>query len=92
MPFELHRNDLSVRQERAILVSVALPDRPWITTDPLEELAGLATTAGATIVGTLLQKRQDIHPGTYIGKGKIEELTAARGLQPMPMSSSSTMI
>lgn len=58
------------------MVSVALPDRPWITTDPLEELAGLVTTAGAKIVGTLLQKRHDIHPGTYIGKGKIEELAA----------------
>lgn len=75
MPFDTRRDELSVRQERAILVSVALPDRPWITTDPLEELSGLATTAGATIVGTLLQKRHDIHPGTYIGKGKIEELT-----------------
>jgi GTP-binding protein HflX len=76
VPFELQRNDLSVRQERAILVSVALPDRPWITTDPLDELAGLAQTAGANVVGTLLQKRLDINPGTYIGKGKIEELAA----------------
>jgi len=76
VPFELRRDELSVRQERAVLVSVALPDRPWVTTDPLEELSGLATTAGATVVGTLLQKRLDVHPGTYIGKGKIEELTA----------------
>lgn len=57
-----------------MLVSVSLPERPWLTTDPLEELSGLATTAGAAIVGTLLQKRHDIHPGTYIGQGKIEEL------------------
>jgi GTP-binding protein HflX len=74
LPFESNRNQLSVEQERAILVSVALPDRPWVTTDPLEELSGLAQTAGANIVGTLLQKRHDIHPGTYIGQGKIEEL------------------
>jgi GTP-binding protein HflX len=74
VPVELHRDQLSVRQERAILVSVALPDRPWLTTDPLDELQGLATTAGAAIVGTLLQKRHDIQPGTYIGQGKIEEL------------------
>jgi GTPase len=72
--FETHRDKLSVRQERAILVSVALPDRPWLTTDPLEELQGLVSTAGAAIIGTLLQKRHDIHPGTYIGQGKIEEL------------------
>ena len=76
MSFELHRDQLSVKQEKAILVSVALPSRPWITTDPFEELAGLAETAGAQIVGTLMQKRQGIHPGTYIGSGKIEELTS----------------
>ena len=76
MSFELHRDQLSVKQEKAVLVSVALPSRPWITTDPFEELAGLAETAGAQIVGTLMQKRQGIHPGTYIGSGKIEELTS----------------
>jgi GTP-binding protein HflX len=69
------RDDLSVHLERAFLVSVALPDRPWLGDDPLEELRGLATTAGATIVGSLLQKRQRVIPGTYIGKGKVEELT-----------------
>jgi GTP-binding protein HflX len=75
LPFDLHRQDLSVRQERAILVSVALPDRPWLTTDPCEELQGLAESAGAAVAGTLVQKRNDIHPGTYIGKGKLAELT-----------------
>lgn len=74
MAFDYQRDQLSVRKERAVLVSVALPERPWITTDPLEELAGLVTTAGAVIVATLLQKRHDIHPGTYIGQGKIDEL------------------
>jgi GTP-binding protein HflX len=68
------REDLTVRHERAVLVSVALPDRPWIGTDPLEELRGLATTAGATVVAGLTQKRESIHPGTYIGKGKLQEL------------------
>jgi GTP-binding protein HflX len=66
---------LSVRQERAVLVSVALPKRPWIGTDPLEELSGLATTAGAVITGGLLQRLQQIHPATYVGKGKVVELT-----------------
>jgi GTP-binding protein HflX len=63
-----------VAQERAFLVSVALPDRPWIGSDPLEELRGLATTAGATVVGGLCQRREKINPGSYIGKGKLEEL------------------
>jgi GTP-binding protein HflX len=71
------RDELTVHQERAFLVSVALPDRPWVTEDPLEELEGLAKTAGAKIVGKLLQKRQDIIPGTYIGKGKLAELQEA---------------
>ncbi len=60
--------------ERAVLVSVALPSRPWVGSDPLDELRGLATTAGATSSAALIQKRQQIHPATYIGKGKVEEL------------------
>src|SRR5947199_8254378 len=68
------RDELTVHRERAFLVSVALPERPWISTDPLEELQGLATTAGATVVGGLVQKRQEIIPATYIGKGKLGEL------------------
>jgi GTP-binding protein HflX len=71
---ETPRDDLSVHLERALLVSVALPSRPWVGDDPLDELRGLATTAGAVIVGDLLQKRRRIIPGTYIGKGKVEEL------------------
>ncbi len=57
-----------------MLVSVSLPQRPWLGPDPLDELRGLATTAGATVVGSLLQKREHIIPGTYIGKGKLVEL------------------
>jgi GTP-binding protein HflX len=68
------RDELTVRLERAVLVSAALPERPWITPDPLEELRGLATTAGAFIAGGLTQKLQNIQPATYIGKGKLQEL------------------
>jgi len=68
------RDDLTVHLERAILVSVALPDRPWVGDDPLDELRGLAQTAGAVVVGEVRQKRQSIIPGTYIGRGKLEEL------------------
>ncbi|MFQ3651667.1 MAG: GTPase HflX [Gemmataceae bacterium] len=42
--------------------------------DPLAEIRGLADTAGATVVGGLTQKLQTINPGTYIGKGKLQEL------------------
>jgi GTP-binding protein HflX len=68
------RDNLTVHLERAFLVSVALPDRPWISADPLEELRGLATTAGAVVVGGLVQRRLNIIPATYIGKGKLNEL------------------
>ena len=74
MTLEVTRDSLTVHRERAILVSVALPGRPWISTDPLEELQGLAGTAGATVVGSMIQKRQNIIPATYIGKGKLLEL------------------
>jgi GTPase len=40
----------------------------------LRELERLADTAGAVIVGQLTQQLDRPHPGTYLGKGKIEEL------------------
>lgn len=40
----------------------------------LDELAELARTAGAEVAGRLIQSRESIHPGTYIGKGKLLEL------------------
>ncbi len=54
---------------------MALPDRPWSGDDPLDELRSLATTAGALVVGGLCQRRLKINPATYIGKGKVQELT-----------------
>lgn len=40
----------------------------------LDELSELARTAGARVAGRLIQVRETIHPGTYIGKGKLTEL------------------
>src|SRR5580692_8973492 len=74
MPTNNLREDLTVHLEKAVLVSVALPGRPWLGDDPLDELRGLAQTAKAVVVGELLQRRDNIIPGTYIGKGKLEEL------------------
>src|SRR5262245_4410514 len=71
---DISRDELTVHLERAFLVSVALPGRPWISADPLEELRGLAETAGAIIVGSLVQRRHEVVPATYIGKGKLAEL------------------
>jgi GTP-binding protein HflX len=71
---ELKRTELSVRQERAILVGVILPGSTADPRDPLGELASLAKTAGAKVVGTILQRRQRIDPGTYVGSGKVIEI------------------
>lgn len=60
-------------KEFVILVGVQEPDNEDIT-ESIDELGELADTAGAIVVGRLVQKREKIHPGTYIGKGKIEEL------------------
>ena len=40
----------------------------------LDELGELADTAGAVVLGRVIQNREAAHPGTYIGKGKIEEV------------------
>jgi GTPase len=69
---ELNRAQ-SVAQESALLVGVLLPERP-LQDDPLAELAGLAETAGARVVGTITQRRERPDVTTYLGKGKVNEL------------------
>jgi len=71
---ELRRTELSVKQERAVLVGVLLPDTTADPRDPLGELGSLAKTAGAKVVGQILQKRHRVDAGTYIGSGKAEEI------------------
>lgn len=71
---EPKRVDLSVKQKRAILVGVVLPGAQRELDDPLDELRGLAKTAGVKEVGTLIQNRQWPDATTYLGKGKVEEL------------------
>ena len=71
---ELKRTELSVRTERAVLVGVILPDSTADPRDPLGELNSLAKTAGATVVGTVLQRRQRPDSGTYVGSGKAIEI------------------
>ncbi len=67
------REDLSVKAERAILVALHLPDNNG-DFDELNELQALAETAGAQIVGKLIQKRPSIDPAYYLGRGKIKQL------------------
>ncbi|MEL7610028.1 MAG: GTPase HflX [Bacillota bacterium] len=59
------------RPERAILVGLN-DDEGY---DSMAELAELASTAGAQVVGKSVQKRRTVDNATYIGSGKAEELT-----------------
>lgn len=61
-------------EEKVILVGVSTSEDDHAE-ESLDELSELAKTAGAVTVGRLLQNRESIHPGTYLGKGKIEELS-----------------
>lgn len=65
--------EIKEEQEKVILVGVCLGNERE-TAESLDELEDLVKTAGAAAVGMLVQNRENIHPGTYIGKGKIEEL------------------
>lgn len=59
--------------EKVILVGVSVEDTDD-TEKSLDELEELAKTAGAVTVGRVIQNREMIHPGTYVGKGKIDEI------------------
>ena len=60
-------------EEKVILVGVSEQEGDDAE-DSLAELAELVKTAGAVVVGTLIQKRESIHPGTYVGTGKVDEI------------------
>ena len=71
--------DLSTPIEKAFLVAVDTgDDSGWSAEDSLAELANLATTAGAEVVGAEWQNRRHVDPNWYVGKGKAEELAHAR--------------
>ena len=57
--------------EKVILLGVDVGDD---TKESMKELAELVDTAGATVLDSIIQSRERMHPGTYIGKGKIEEV------------------
>lgn len=73
---EFKSTERSDRREKSILVGVLLPHTEFLPDDPLEEIRGLARTAGLIVVGSMLQKRQQVDIATYIGSGKVDELKA----------------
>jgi GTP-binding protein HflX len=71
--------DLTPERESAFLIAVDTgDDEGWTAEDSLEELANLAATAGAEVVGAEWQNRRHIDPNWYLGKGKAQELLEAK--------------
>ena len=68
------------RPERAYLIAVDVEsDEPlWSAEDSLEELAALARTAGAEVVGAGVQRLKSVNPTLYVGKGRAQELAQLR--------------
>ena len=74
-----HLIELERVPEKAFLVAVDTgDDAGWSAEDSLTELANLATTAGAEVVGAEWQNRRHVDPNWYVGKGKAEELAATK--------------
>ena len=63
--------------ERAALVGLVTPSTRGDADHSLDELAGLADAAGATVVLRMLQERPRPDPATFIGSGKVASLAAA---------------
>ncbi len=65
--------ELKEIEEKVILTAVSTGDGTDVSAS-LDELEELVKTAGAVTVDKVIQNRERIHPGTYLGKGKIEEI------------------
>ncbi|MFM1963320.1 MAG: hypothetical protein RLZZ172_2165 [Bacteroidota bacterium] len=71
----LDKSSLFNESEKAVLVGVGLKDqKDHLLREYLDELAFLATTAGAVTVKTFTQKLSHPDSKTYVGKGKLEEI------------------
>ncbi len=68
------REELQVRQKKAVLVAVVNSSKTIEKEHVLDELRGLVKTAGVKAVDSLVQFRERPHPATCLGKGKLEEL------------------
>ncbi len=60
-------------EERVVLVGISTGQEADAVSS-LEELKELVWTAGAETVATVIQNRESAHPGTYLGRGKIDEV------------------
>ncbi len=83
--------ELAAPIEKAFLVAVDTgDDAGWTAEESLAELASLAMTAGAEVVGAEWQNRRHVDPNWYVGKGKAEELARARSETGFELTSPTT--
>jgi len=61
-------------EERAVLVALETSQEGWNAEESLAELAELASTAGASVLASISQKRSRPDPASFIGQGKAREL------------------
>ncbi|MBO5037036.1 MAG: GTPase HflX [Clostridia bacterium] len=69
----MNMHETSTQKERVLLIGIDTGD----TTEAersISELERLADTAQAETVASMLQKRSEPHPATYLGEGKIDEI------------------
>lgn len=74
MPGPAERTSINVAAERVVLAAVRLPDSRYDRRDPFAELRALVEQAGGTVVGELEQSLDRPVAGTYMGRGKVDEL------------------
>lgn len=67
-------HDIEDIKEKVILVAVDKDSGNMSTESCLDELEELVKTAGGEVVGRIIQKRDGVHAGHYLGKGKVEEV------------------
>ncbi|MCA9132129.1 MAG: GTPase HflX [Planctomycetales bacterium] len=68
-----HYRSQSVALERCVLARLIGPEDAF-TENPLDEMTGLAESAGTQVLGGLVQRRESPDPKTFLGKGKVAEL------------------
>jgi GTP-binding protein HflX len=74
MPPQKERDSIKMQAEKTVLAALRLPDSKYDQRDSFGELRELAVQAGAVVVGEIEQRKDRPEPGTYMGKGKVEEL------------------
>jgi GTPase len=73
-----HLTSTSHQPLRAVLLAAETDDSGWAADESLAELTRLAATAGIDVVGEVTQHLHEVHPRSYLGKGKLQELKAEK--------------